>query len=195
MAVTAILSISAWGRLEAAPSGERLQRIEIANGWRIKSVAPRVELDAAILAEAAQGLNSQGWMDAGVMPATVHDILLRLGKIEAPWLPHGTEKCFWVGQQDWVYAVRFAVEDQGREARLRFQGLENKVDVYLNAERPGSHTSKLPLTIDVSVWPRGQGSGHEPSRTPARRAIVAGAELLIIDVAGPARIQITKRTR
>ncbi|HUV62966.1 MAG TPA: glycoside hydrolase family 2 protein [Sedimentisphaerales bacterium] len=148
--VTAILSISAWGRLEAAPSGERLQRIEVASGWRIKSVAPQAALDATFLAEAAQGLDSQGWMDAGVMPATVHDILLRLGKIEAPWLPRGTEKCFWVGQQDWVYAVRFAVEDQGRDARLRFQGLENKVDVYLNAERLGSHASKLPLTIDVS---------------------------------------------
>ena len=84
------------------------------------------------------------------MPATVHDILLRLGKIEAPWLPHGTEKCFWVGQQDWVYAVRFAIKDQGREARMRFMGIENKVDVYLNGERLASHASKLPLVVDVS---------------------------------------------
>jgi beta-galactosidase/beta-glucuronidase len=148
IALTAVLTIPTWGRAEATASDEGLQRIEISSGWKVKSFAPRAELDATSLDEAARADN--GWLDAGLMPATVHDILLRLGKIEAPWLPHGTEKCFWVGQQDWVYAAGFSVEEMGREARIRFMGIENKVDVYLNGERLASHASKLPLVIDVS---------------------------------------------
>ncbi|MFC1765268.1 glycoside hydrolase family 2 protein [Planctomycetota bacterium] len=136
------------GRTEAAPSGESLERIEISSGWKIKSMAPQAALDAAFLTDA--GLAGEGWLDAGVMPATVHDILLRQGKIDAPWLPGGTEKCFWVREQDWVYGVRFAVKKQGREAWLRFQGIENKVDVYLNGELLASHDSKLPLAVNVS---------------------------------------------
>ena len=148
LTVTVILVIPTWGRAEAPASDECLQRIEISSGWKIKSFTPRSELDATLLDEAARA--DEGWLDAGRMPATVHDILLRLGKIEAPWLPHGTEKCFWVGQQDWVYAVRFSVEEEGREARLRFMGIENKVDVYLNGERLASHGNKLPLLVDES---------------------------------------------
>ena len=148
VAMTAILAISTWNRAEARASDERLKRIEISSGWKIKAFAPQSELDATLLDEAARA--DEGWMDAGRMPATVHDILLRLDKIEAPWLPHGTEKCFWVGQQDWVYAVRFSVEEEGREARLRFLGIEDKVDVYLNGERLASHANRLPLLVDVS---------------------------------------------
>ena len=140
----------ALGRAEAAPSGERLERIDVSSGWMIKSVMPQETLDAAFLAEAGRRQESQGWLGAGVMPATVHDILLRLGKIEAPWLLGGTEKCFWVREQDWVYAVRFVIEDQGREAWLRFKGIKNKVDVYLNGERLASHSSQLPLAVNVS---------------------------------------------
>ncbi|MCH5375277.1 MAG: hypothetical protein JJ992_15000, partial [Planctomycetes bacterium] len=148
IALTAVLTIPTWGRAEATASDEGLQRIEISSGWKIKSFAPRSELGAKLLDEAARA--DEGWLDAGLMPATVHDILLRLGKIDAPWLPHGTEKCFWVGQQDWIYAAGFSVEEMGREARLRFMGIENKVDVYLNGERLASHANKLPLVIDVS---------------------------------------------
>ncbi len=148
--VPALLAIPARIRAESAASDECLQRIEIASGWSIKSINPRAELDALFLEEAARTPESGGWLDAGSMPATVHDILLRLGKIEAPWLPHGTEKCFWVGQQDWVYSVRFAIEDQGGEARMRFMGIENKVDVYLNGKRLASHANQLPLVVDVS---------------------------------------------
>jgi len=150
VAVTVVLVISTRGRTEATASGECLQRMELASGWKLRSIAPRAELDAAFLDEAARAPQNVGWLDAGPMPATVHDTLLRLGKIEAPWLPHGTESCFWVGQKDWVYAARFAVGEQGREARIRFMGIENKVDVYLNGKHLATHTSKLPLIVDVS---------------------------------------------
>ncbi len=138
------------GQVQASPTRERLQRIEIASGWKIKSIAPQARLDGAFLDAAREGQSSAGWIDAGVMPATVHDILLRRGKIEEPWLPGGTETCFWVGQQDWVYAVRFTLEQQGPEAWLRLKGIESKVDIYLNGEHLASHASKLPLALQVN---------------------------------------------
>ena len=129
---------------------QRLQVLEIAHGWKIKSIGVRDKLDGALLEQAATAQADESWLDAGQMPATVHDILMRLGKIDAPWLPYGTEKCFWVGEEDWIYTTRFSTEEPGREARLRFMGIENKVDVYLNGEHLTSHASKLPLVVDVS---------------------------------------------
>ncbi|WP_197231898.1 beta-mannosidase [Novipirellula artificiosorum] len=150
LAMTSVFAVSGWDSAEACAAEPCLQRIEVADGWKIKSFAPREALDTSLLNQAARSEESEGWLDVGRMPATVHDLLLRLGKIEAPWLPHGTEKCFWVGQKDWVYATRFSVEERGREARLRLMGIENKVDVYLNGKKLASHASKLPLVVDVS---------------------------------------------
>jgi beta-mannosidase len=153
-----ILLTLAVGQAQASPEDERLRRIEVSRGWRITSLAPQANLDAAFLATVSQGQSSEGWMDVGAMPATVHDILLRQGKIEDPWLPGGTEKCFWVGQQDWIYAVHFTLDKQGPEAWLRFKGIENKVDIYLNGERLASHASKLPLAIRVNGRLRSENS-------------------------------------
>jgi hypothetical protein len=47
----------------------------------------------------------------------------------------------------------------------------------------------------MTVWPLRQGSDQEPNRSSVHRASVAGAVLLIIDVAGPAKIQFVKRMR
>jgi hypothetical protein len=150
LVVAAALFFQCFGWANAAEADARLQRMDISSDWKIKSFTPRASLDSSLLEDASEAQTEQGWMAAGVMPSTVHDILLRLGKIEEPWLPRGTEKCYWVGQKDWVYATRFSVQEVGLEARLRFLGIENKVDVYLNGKRIASHSSKLPLTVDVS---------------------------------------------
>ena len=154
---------------------------EIAKGWKIKSVAPRAVLDAAFLAEAERADPQNGWLAAATMPAMVHDILLQHGKIEAPWLPGGTAKCHWVAEQDWVYAVQFAIERSGRENWLRLMGLEAKVEVYLNGERIASHADKLPLAVNVSerIRPQntlvlhfhaGSGRGKAALTQPVRRS-------------------------
>ena len=84
------------------------------------------------------------------MPAMVHDVLLAHGKIEEPWLPGGTEKCFWTGERDWVYALKFSAQP-GRASRLRFLGLDGKAEVYLNGDRVASHSDEhAPLTVEVS---------------------------------------------
>ena len=48
-------------------------------------------------------------------------------------------------------------------------------------------------TPHVTTWPLEQESDPEPNRSSVHRASVAGAELLIIDVAGPVKIQFAKR--
>lgn len=144
----AVLLLCICCRSASAAEPEGLQRIVLHEGWRLRSLSPRESLDGALLAEAAQ--KGGDWLEAGIMPATVHDILLRQGKIGPPWLAGGTERCFWVNTQDWVYALRFTVDGLRPEARLRFQGIENKVDIYLNGALLARHASKLPLVVDVS---------------------------------------------
>jgi beta-mannosidase len=135
------------------------QRIEISRGWKIKSYTPRATLDAAVLAEAGRAPESEGWLNVATMPAMVHDVLRGHGKIEEPWLPGRAEKCRWVAEQDWVYAVLFAAERPEREAWLRFRGLDTIVDVYLNGERVAAHSNMyLPLNVNVSGRLRAQNT-------------------------------------
>lgn len=93
-------------RTAGLPSSPWRQK-EIAEGWKIKSIAPRASLGTAFLAEAERADEGDGWLAASTMPAMVHDVLLQNGKIDAPWLPGRAEKYQWVAEQDWVYAVRF----------------------------------------------------------------------------------------
>jgi len=80
----------------------------------------------------------------------VHDVLLAHGKIEEPWLPGGTEKCFWTGERDWVYALTFSARPK-LVGRLRFLGLEGRAEVYLNGNHIASHSDEsVPLTVEVS---------------------------------------------
>lgn len=97
----AVVVLLAWAGSSSA-ANEGLRRFELSQGWKIKSISPQKTLDAAFLADAQRASDANGWLAATDMPATVHDILLLQGKIEAPWLPGGTEKCFWVGEQDWI---------------------------------------------------------------------------------------------
>ena len=122
--------VNLFGQTEAAASGEALVTTELLQGWSLKSVEPNAELTAGFLS-AAERAAADGWLPFAALPAMVPDVLLAHGKIEAPWLPGGTEKCFWMGQKDWVYALKFSAHS-GRASRLRFLGLDGKAEVYLN---------------------------------------------------------------
>ena len=146
-----VLSICSQSLAAGQEDAGSYRRIEIAEGWKIKSIAPRKSLDSAFLAETERPDESNGWLAAATMPAMVHDILLEDGRIETPWLPGAAEKCQWVAQQDWVYAVDFEVADPRAESLLRFEGLDTIVDVYLNSRLIASHSNMyLPLTVDAS---------------------------------------------
>ena len=80
----------------------------------------------------------------------VHDVLLAADKIEQPWLPGAAEKCRWVAERDWLYAVTIPCPGASREVWLRFAGLDTIVDVYLNGERIASHSNMYtPLAVEI----------------------------------------------
>lgn len=126
-------------------------RTELAQGWKIRSVSPRAALDAPLLEEAVSTPASGGWLPVAHMPAMVHDVLLAAAKIEQPWLPGAAEKCRWVAERDWLYAVTIPSPGTSREVWLRFGGLDTIVDVYLNGERIASHSNMYtPLAVNIS---------------------------------------------
>lgn len=157
---------------------------EVARGSMIKSITARASLDAKFLAEAERADKPADWLAAATMPAMVHDILLQLGKIVPPWSPGGTEKCAWVGDSDWVYAVRFSAKAEGVERWLRCKGLKGTVDVYLNGERIASRSGTYgPLAVNVTGTLRAENTlvlhfhssprpaGNDPAPKPRRQGM------------------------
>lgn len=126
------------------------KQVEIAEGWKIKSIEPCGSLSAEQLADAEKADGADGWLAASKMPAMVHDILLEHGKIEMPWLPGAAAKCQWVAEKDWLYSVRFRTEETGRRPWLHLKGLDTIVDVYLNRNKIASHWNMYqPLDVDL----------------------------------------------
>jgi hypothetical protein len=163
--------VSVFSQVETALSSQAVEETGLSQGWALKSVVPQAELNAAFLKEAQLAAATDGWLPIANMPAMVHDVLLTHGKIEAPWLPGGTEKCSWVAGLDWVYALRFAVRP-GRENWLRFMGLDGKVDVYLNGVHLASHSDvTVPLMMHATGHLRPENSlllhFHSGSPKPA----------------------------
>ena len=113
--------VSLFGQAAPVASGDAVETTELLQGWSLKSIEPQAELTAEFLSQAGRAATADGWLPVAAMPAMVHDVLLAHGKIEEPWLPGGTEKCFWTGERDWVYALKFSAQP-GRVSRLRFLG-------------------------------------------------------------------------
>jgi len=164
--------VNLFGQTEAAAAGEAVAMTELLRGWNLKSVEPGTELTSEFLNAAATAADD--WLSVAAIPAMVPDVLLAHGKIEAPWLPGGTEKCFWMGQKDWVYALKFSARP-GSASRLRFWGLDGKAEVYLNGQRLASHSDEaVPLTVEVSQALRSENSLVIRFRSKAGKS--AGAE-------------------
>jgi len=138
------------GQIRAGVSSD-WRRYEIAAGWKIKSVTPRVALDPSLLADAEREGAGDDWLAASTMPAMVPDILLQHGEIESPWLPGRAAEYQWIAERDWIYAVRFVTPAPEAESWLRFMGLDTIVDVYLNGDHIASHSNMyMPLRINVT---------------------------------------------
>jgi hypothetical protein len=83
-------------------------KIVFSKGWKIQSIKPG---DFTI-----SGINNAGeWLVVPVVPAMPHEVLLHHKKIDEPWKPFGTEKCFWVSENDWVYLLDFSAENLAGE--------------------------------------------------------------------------------
>lgn len=142
--------LNMFAQADPAVSSAGVRSQELLHGWRLKSVEPGAELTPGLLREAERAAAADGWLPVAAMPAMVPDVLLAHGKIEAPWLPGGTEKCFWIGGLDWVYALRFSARAE-HATRLHFLGLDGRAVVYLNGERIASHSDvTAPLTVEIS---------------------------------------------
>ena len=142
--------VNLFGQAAPVASGDAVETIELRQGWSLKSIEPQNDLTTEFLSRAGRAAMGDGWLPVAAMPSMVHDVLLAQSKIEEPWLPGGTEKCFWTGDQDWVYALRFSARP-GRVNRLRFLGLDGRAEVYLNGERVASHSDEhAPLTVEIS---------------------------------------------
>ena len=166
--------VSLFGQAVPFASGEAVEATELLHGWSLKSVEPQTGLTAEFLSHAGRAARADGWLPIAAMPAMVHDVLLAQGKIEEPWLPGGTAKCFWVGGLDWVYALRFAARP-GRASRLQFLGLEGRAEVYLNGEHIASHSDvSRPLTVEVSKGLRPENSLILHFRSGTGRSAEAG---------------------
>jgi hypothetical protein len=113
--------------------------------WKITPAEAKI-IDSSFLTSA-----KTEWLSIPKMPAMPHGVLLHHKKIEEPWKPFGMEKCYWVSQNDWVYALNFKADDLQTESRLVFKELKGKVSVYLNGELLAGHSDQAhPLMVDVS---------------------------------------------
>ncbi len=164
------MSVVMFGQAATVASAEAVEAHELRLGWNIRSVEPGTALTPELLDAA------DGWLSVAAMPAMVPDVLLAHGKIEAPWLPGGMEKCFWMGERDWVYSLKFAAKP-GRASRLRFLGLDGKAEVYLNGNLIASHADEsVPLTVDVGTALRPENSLVLRFRASADKTAGAGSQ-------------------
>jgi beta-mannosidase len=96
--------------------------------WRQR---PRGTSDLDALAGADE------WTRTSV-PTEVFRDLLEAGKIQDPHLDLNEKTVQWVGEVDWVYRTRFALDKslaEKEKAVLAFDGLDTYTNVYLNGER------------------------------------------------------------
>jgi len=122
--------------------------VKLKDGWFIRKIAPAGRLDEKQITEYSAG-NSEEL--SAVMPAQVHEVLLRNGKIEDPIVMGNTEKCLWVSESDWIYRCIFSAAKAGKRQYLDFKGLDTLADVYLNGRHIASHNDMyIPLKVDVT---------------------------------------------
>ena len=151
LAVPELIPFSLFNDNQVLPAEAGLERVELSGGWKIRSFEPRVSLLKAELSDAASAGVSNNWISVPGMPAMVHKTLLQQNIIGEPWKPFGMEKCYWVSQKDWVYAVSFPAKKTGGDSMLVFRGLTGSVDIYLNGKKIASHAdNNVPLIMDVT---------------------------------------------
>ncbi|UCD64834.1 MAG: hypothetical protein JSW34_05210 [Candidatus Zixiibacteriota bacterium] len=109
--------------------------LTLSENWYIKQLETDKPDIAALTRRAASPDNT--WLPAR-MPAQVHDVLLKHGKISDPHVGRNAADSAWVGEKDWAYACKFSSPAMGSgPVFLRFEGLDTLATVYLNGRKIG----------------------------------------------------------
>ena len=129
LASTSIVSCS------VAPERLANTTVLLGDGWRIASSAA---VEAAESDVATVGFDTSEWTPTSV-PSTVLAALARDGQVEDPYFGRNLE-AIPVGQfaDPWWYRTEFAVEEPpAAGARLVFEGINYRADVWLNGQKIG----------------------------------------------------------
>ena len=127
-------------------------QICLSENWQIHKLSPSPTAPSEILSiPASIDKITDGWYDAGTMPAQVHDILIRNGTIENYALEGCCDKYEWVAEQDWLYRCVFSCDTPDAMSYLYLKGLDTLTDVYLNGRQVAKHISMYrPLKVDTT---------------------------------------------
>jgi exo-1,4-beta-D-glucosaminidase len=118
----------------AAPTGT----VELRHGWAIQSAAKVAAGGAAI---SQPGFSTAGWHAADV-PATVLGALVRAGVYQDPFFARnmtGISREPFKGA--WWYRTEFSAAAPGAPARLVFDGINYRADVWLNGKKVADKAS------------------------------------------------------
>ena len=127
--VVPLLSVTSW-----AWSGQRTTTV-LRDNWNIKQLDTD-KPDISALTHSAASPNGT-WLSAR-MPAQVHEVLLRHGKISDPHISKNAADSAWVGDKDWAYACVFKSPDYDEgPVFLRFDGLDTLATAYINGHKIG----------------------------------------------------------
>lgn len=104
-----------------------MHRLSLSAGWQVKASDATLDLPAEFAA-------LDGWLPANV-PGSVHQDLLRAGRIPDPFFGTNEHDVKWIGETDWLYRCTFDVPDSlltSEQVALCFDGLDTFVEVWLN---------------------------------------------------------------
>lgn len=130
----------------------------LSSGWQFRAMSPQVDLPALLQEQGSQA--QAEWMPAQV-PGSVHQELLALQKIPDPHIACNEAKIQWVGEQDWVYRLRFDATSlpDTQQIELVFEGLDTFAHVWLNGEHLlDSDNMFVPARVSVKERLRAQGN-------------------------------------
>lgn len=106
-----------------------MNALNLSAGWQCRALAPNQTTPAAF------GDDSD-WIEASV-PGSIHQDLIRAGKIPDPFFGTNENDVQWIGETDWLYRCTFDVAPEilsEREIDLCFDGLDTYATVWLNDE-------------------------------------------------------------
>ena len=136
----------------SAPEPAAETTVLLDDGWEIASAAAVAAAEAEV---ATAGFDTSGWTSTRV-PSTVLAALARNGQVEDPYFGKNLE-AIPTGQfeQPWWYRTEFILDEAPAPgARLVFEGINYRADVWLNGEKIGDREALVGafriFALDVS---------------------------------------------